>query len=123
HTNPAFTNLHPWADNAWNKCVKIATNSPTEETSIDNISPAQAPSAFPEQCIISKSCELILARLLGSRSLPTEKNAACCLEIVETTKYCWDTAIKMIDDPMIPTLSNLHPWADDAWNTCVSLTN
>ncbi|KAI3994049.1 hypothetical protein MKX01_012306 [Papaver californicum] len=118
---PPFVNLHPWADNAWKKCVSL-TESAAQAPLVSVNFPAQAPT-FPKQCRISEMCVDTLAQLVESKMLPTFKDFTCCAEIAQKTKYCWDKTMEILKKPNVPALVHLYPWADNAWNRGISITN
>ncbi|KAI3917210.1 hypothetical protein MKX01_026398 [Papaver californicum] len=118
---PPFVNLHPWAENAWNKCVRLMESAAQAPLVSDN-SPAEVPT-FPEQCRISEMCVDTLSQLVVSKRLPTFKDFTCCEEVAQKTKYCWDKTMEILEDPNVPTLAHLHPWADNAWDRCISIRN
>ncbi|KAI3987033.1 hypothetical protein MKX01_036823 [Papaver californicum] len=116
-----FVNLHPWACNAWNKCVCFMESAVQAPLVSDN-SPAQAP-IFPKQRRISKICVDTLAQLVVPKRLPTFKDFICCEEIAQKTKYCWDKTMEILEDHNVPALAHLHPWTNNAWERCISITN
>lgn len=87
-------------------------------------SPAEAPwvSPWPEQCRMSGPCGDFVGNLVVSKAFPTQKDVVCCKEIVQTTKYCWEKVMEVIEDLNVPAFANLHPWAEITWDKCVSLT-
>lgn len=87
---------------------------------ISHFFPAAPP--VPNQCQISESCGHVLFRLLLTSTLPKAKDADCCGEIVERTKFCWDSVINSIEALTEFEDRNLHPWSDNTWNTCLMLS-
>ncbi|KAI3919044.1 hypothetical protein MKW98_016597, partial [Papaver atlanticum] len=107
---PAFTNLHPWAEITWDKCVRL-TGSPSQAPMMTDNSPTQA-YTWPEKCRISESSMDTLTQLLLTKTLPSQKDVTCCHEIIQTGKDCWKKTMEVLEDP----------WAENVWKKCVVLT-
>ncbi|KAI3860854.1 hypothetical protein MKX03_002470, partial [Papaver bracteatum] len=105
---PAFANLHPWAEIAWDKCVSL-TGSPSPASMMS--SPTHAPT-WPEKCKISESSMDILTQLILTRTFPSQKDVSCCREIIQTGKDCWEKTMEILEDP----------WAENVWKKCAILT-
>ncbi|KAI3919045.1 hypothetical protein MKW98_016598, partial [Papaver atlanticum] len=83
-----------------------------------NNSPAEAPSVdpLPKQCSISGPCGVFVQNLILLKAMPSEADGVCCQELVQTTKFCWEKIMDLLEDQKIPAFANLHPWAENAWD-------
>lgn len=119
----SYPNLHPWAENVWDKCVNIA-NSPAQAPLVAD-SPVPMEYTFPAKCDIPEDSSQFLKHLMLTKTLPTKKDVAFCKDVVKSTKFCWERTMELLENPNLNDhpLTNLHPWAENTWNTCVSLAN
>ncbi|KAI3942409.1 hypothetical protein MKW92_037714 [Papaver armeniacum] len=90
----------------------------------------------PDQCQVRVdeieqmpvSCGERLERLMRSNTLPVAQDAGCCREYIQRiTKSCWDALMEWLEAlPHLKRYSKysikLHPWSENAWNTCLNLT-
>ncbi|XP_026427568.1 uncharacterized protein LOC113323456 isoform X2 [Papaver somniferum] len=115
--------------------LAIAREAPEEPLSPAYFDFAALP-PLPGQCQVRMdkieqmpdSCGETLERLVLSKTLPVAKDAICCGEYIQRiTKSCWDALMEWLEalpDQQIYSRysKNIHPWAENTWNTCLNLT-